>query len=133
MLLLGLLLLTASGAFTGLLIADNLSGGPDYQVTVLGNDLATMDTLGIFLSGVGLALVFCLGLAMLARGRRTRYLARPVRPAGRARRAAAVEPQDEQVLAPPQERAAEQGDRDVGAPVEPTRPTRRRHLHLFGH
>jgi len=67
MILLGLILLGATGAFTGLLIADNLSGGPDYTVTILGNDIATMSVLGIFLAGIALALIFCLG-ALLAFG-----------------------------------------------------------------
>ncbi|MBV2155388.1 hypothetical protein [Kitasatospora sp. SUK 42] len=80
MLLLGLLLMAASGAFVGLLIADNLSGGPDYQVTILGHDLVTLNSLSVFLSGVALALIFCLGLAMM-------WLARRVR-ARRLRRAA---------------------------------------------
>jgi hypothetical protein len=68
MLLLGLLLLAATGAFTGLLIADNLSGGPEYHVTLLGNTIATMNSLEIFLSGLALALIFCLGLAMTGTG-----------------------------------------------------------------
>ncbi|KUO16558.1 hypothetical protein [Streptomyces dysideae] len=68
MLILGLLLLAATGAFTGLLIADNLSGGPDYTVSVLGNDIATMNSLAIFSSGLALALIFCLGLAMMTTG-----------------------------------------------------------------
>ena len=67
MFLLGLILLGATGAFTGLLIADNLSGGPEYTVTILGNDIATMSVLGIFLAGLALALIFCLG-ALLAFG-----------------------------------------------------------------
>ncbi|MFD9597905.1 hypothetical protein ACFWA9_34830 [Kitasatospora sp. NPDC059973] len=72
MLLLGLLLMAAAGAFTGLLIADNLDGGPDYQVSVLGSDLVTLNSLAIFLAGVALALLFCLGLALIALARRTR-------------------------------------------------------------
>ncbi|WP_369405334.1 hypothetical protein [Streptacidiphilus melanogenes] len=68
MLLLGLLLIAATAAFTGLVIADNLSGGPDYQVTVLGHTIATMNSLEIFLSGLALALIFCLGLAMTGTG-----------------------------------------------------------------
>jgi hypothetical protein len=67
MLFLGLLLLAAGGVFTGLVIADNLSGGPEYSVSVLGQDLATMNTLAVFCSGLALALIFCLGL-FLARG-----------------------------------------------------------------
>ncbi|GAA3870122.1 hypothetical protein GCM10023084_23980 [Streptomyces lacrimifluminis] len=64
----GLLLLAATGAFTGLVIADNLSGGPDYTVSLLDRDIATLNTLAIFCSGLALALIFCLGLAMAMRG-----------------------------------------------------------------
>ncbi|MFI7407353.1 hypothetical protein ACIBU0_01555 [Streptomyces sp. NPDC049627] len=69
MLFLGLLLLVATGVFTGLVIADNLSGGPEYTVSVLGQDIATMNTLAVFCSGLALALIFCLGL-ILATSRR---------------------------------------------------------------
>ncbi|MDH6143500.1 MULTISPECIES: hypothetical protein [Kitasatospora] len=65
MLLLGLLLMAGAGAFTGLLIADNLAGGPHYTVSVLGHDIATMNTLGAFLTGVALTLLFGLGLLLL--------------------------------------------------------------------
>jgi hypothetical protein len=68
MLLIGLLLLAATGAFTGLAIADNLSGGPEYTVSILGNEIATMNTLAIFASGLALALIFCLALATAVRG-----------------------------------------------------------------
>jgi hypothetical protein len=64
MLFLGLLLLAATGAFTGLVIADNLSGGPEYSVSVLGQYIATMNTLSVFSAGLALALIFCLGLAI---------------------------------------------------------------------
>ncbi|MFF7457024.1 hypothetical protein [Kitasatospora sp. NPDC008115] len=89
MLLFGLLLVAATAAFTGLLIADNLSGGPEYQVTILGNDLVTLNSLGVFLAGLALALLFCLGLALAgaARKARTRPARRTTR---RDRRAAAV-------------------------------------------
>ncbi|MFD8702780.1 hypothetical protein ACFV1W_09210 [Kitasatospora sp. NPDC059648] len=139
MLLLGLLLMAASGAFIGLLIADNLAGGPEYQVTVLGNDLVKLNSLAVFLAGVALALLFCLGLALMALSRRAVRGAsrRPVaatRYRGGSRRV--VEP-----VAPPEtlddpggtapvtreERAAEQGGR-AGAPREP-----QRRRHLFGH
>ncbi|MFI0502821.1 hypothetical protein ACH3WN_08120 [Streptomyces albogriseolus] len=66
MLTLGLLLLGAAGAFTGLVIADNLSGGPEYTVSVLGQDIATMNTLAVFCSGLALALIFCAGLSAVA-------------------------------------------------------------------
>lgn len=69
MLILGLLLLAGSAAFTVLVIADNLSGGPEYAVSVLGRDLATMNTLAVFCSGLALALIFCLGLALMLASR----------------------------------------------------------------
>jgi hypothetical protein len=73
-----LLLLAATGSFVGLVISDNLSGGPDYTPVVLGHTITTMNSLAIFCAGVALALLFCLGLAMMAgsaarrRRRRTR-------------------------------------------------------------
>ncbi len=86
MLLFGLLLVAATGAFTALLIADNLSGGPEYQVTVLGNDLVTLDSLEIFLAGLALALLFCLGLGLTLRSLRRARTARAVRAAGPTRK-----------------------------------------------
>ncbi|MEV0637506.1 hypothetical protein AB0I77_21620 [Streptomyces sp. NPDC050619] len=68
MLFLGLLLLAATAAFTALAIADNLSGGPEYTVSVLDQQIATMNTLAIFSSGLALALLFCLGLALARSG-----------------------------------------------------------------
>ncbi|MER7404676.1 hypothetical protein ABT373_19790 [Streptomyces sp. NPDC000070] len=68
MLILGLLLLASSAAFTVLLIVGNLSGGPEYTVAVLGNDIVTLNALAIFCSGLALALVFCLGLALMTTG-----------------------------------------------------------------
>ncbi|MGW2520577.1 hypothetical protein ACWC09_26885 [Streptomyces sp. NPDC001617] len=65
MLLIGLLLLGATGAFTALAIAGNLSGGPEYTVSVLDHHIATMNTLAVFSSGLALALIFCLALAMV--------------------------------------------------------------------
>ena len=68
MLFIGLLLLGATGAFTALAIAGNLSGGPEYTVTVLGHEIATMNTLAVFSSGLALALLFCLALTMMVTG-----------------------------------------------------------------
>jgi len=87
MLLLGLLLLGATGAFAGLLVAENRSGGPDYAVTMYGNDLGTVNTLGAFLAGIALTLLFCLALAMVTGGagharRRKAELRRSPEPAG---------------------------------------------------
>jgi hypothetical protein len=68
MLFIGLLLLAVTGAFTCLVIADNLSGGPEYSVAVLDHHIATMNTLAVFSSGLALALLFSLGVAMAASG-----------------------------------------------------------------
>lgn len=65
---LGLLLLVTTSAFTALVIAGNLSGGPDYPVSVLDHHIATLNTLAVFCSGLALALIFCLGLAVTAGG-----------------------------------------------------------------
>ena len=79
LLLLGLALLAATGAFVGLLIAYNPSG-PDYTVMMFGNSLGTLTSLQIFLAGIALTLVFCLGLWMTvlgaARMRRRRLVQR---------------------------------------------------------
>ncbi|EST35721.1 hypothetical protein M878_04930 [Streptomyces roseochromogenus subsp. oscitans DS 12.976] len=80
MLFLGLLLLAATGAFTALAIADNLSGGPQqYGVSVLGHHIATLSPLGLFCSGLALALIFCLGLAMVSGAAHHRRSPRPRR------------------------------------------------------
>lgn len=68
MLLIGLLLLGATGAFVGLAIAYNLSGGPQYTVSMFELDLATMNALAIFCSGLALALLFCLSLVVTLDG-----------------------------------------------------------------
>jgi hypothetical protein len=70
MLLLGLVLLAATGAFTGLLISENWAGGPDYTVTMFNHTLGTLNSLQIFLAAIALTLVFCLGLAMAGWGAR---------------------------------------------------------------
>ncbi|MFF3071913.1 hypothetical protein ACFVSN_00905 [Kitasatospora sp. NPDC057904] len=139
MLLLGLLLMAASGTFSGLLIADNLSGGPDYQVTILGNDLVTLNSLGVFLSGAALSLLFCLGLALIGLARRaSRRPPQPITHRAPHRRARPAQPAwPVEPLAPPvgveapaaEQRAAEQGDRAAGMPeAEPVRGGRIRHL-----
>ncbi|MFJ9453810.1 hypothetical protein ACIRST_01915 [Kitasatospora sp. NPDC101447] len=114
MLLLGLLLMAASGAFVGLLIADNLSGGPEYQVTILGTDLVRLNTLAVFLAGVALALIFCLGLALMWSSRRR--TARPVGAARSARHRAGyreAEPVEPVRRSAPAERAAPGYERPV--------------------
>lgn len=113
MLILGLLLLAATGAFTGLLISENWAGGPDYTVTMFGNTLGTLNSLEIFISGIVLTLVFCIGLAMAMGG------------AGQARRrrvARAIAMRDaEQARAERDELAARlEGERGAGVVGDPT-------------
>ncbi|MER5352323.1 hypothetical protein ABT093_18585 [Kitasatospora sp. NPDC002551] len=154
MLLFGLLLVAATAAFTGLLIADNLSGGPEYQVTILGNQLVTLDSLGIFLAGLALALLFCLGLALAAAARR-RARTGPVRRTAVAERAprtdgrtagepvarertegepvaggpvAAAEGAEDTGTAGTAGTAGDQGDRTGGIPREPARRSRLRRI-----
>ncbi|MET9135189.1 hypothetical protein, partial [Streptomyces antibioticus] len=58
----------AAGAFAAVAAVENFSGGPAYAVGTYGNEIATLTVPGLFLSGVALALMFCLGLAVLAAG-----------------------------------------------------------------
>ena len=72
MLLLGLVMFGAAGAFAGLLVMQNSAGGgPDYAVSLFGFDLGRLSTPQAFLAGIALALVCCVGLA-LAIGSRLR-------------------------------------------------------------
>ncbi|MGW0815545.1 hypothetical protein ACWD00_20165 [Streptomyces viridiviolaceus] len=73
MLFLGLLLLAATGAFTALVIVGNLAGGPEYTVSMLGQQFVTLNTLAIFSSGLALALLFCLGVAAVKSGASHRH------------------------------------------------------------
>ncbi|WP_066950568.1 hypothetical protein [Streptomyces lushanensis] len=68
MLIIGILLMAATAAFTALLIAFNLSGGPDYAVTLFSSQPFTLNALGAFLSGLALALIFGLGLWLMLGG-----------------------------------------------------------------
>jgi hypothetical protein len=73
MLLLGLLVVAAAVVFSTLVIADNLGGGPHYSVSLFDHHLGTVNTLGAFLAGIALTLVFCLGLLMMTSGARRGY------------------------------------------------------------
>jgi hypothetical protein len=77
--LLGLILLAGSAAFTGLAIAYNLGGGPHYTVHMLGATIATLNSLAIFCAGLALALIFSFGLWLLSISRPRRVRRRPVR------------------------------------------------------
>jgi hypothetical protein len=90
MLLLGLLIVAAAVAFAIVVSADNLGGGPHYSVKLFDHHLATVNTLGAFLAGIALTLVFCLGLLMMTAGaRRERRRNSELRAARRERKAAA--------------------------------------------
>ncbi|MFB9367768.1 hypothetical protein ACWCYY_37710 [Kitasatospora sp. NPDC001664] len=118
MVLLALLLLGAVVAFTGLLIADNLDGGPDYTVMVLGNDLATMNSSSIFLAGIALTLLFGFALMLLlGAGARSRRRARE-----RAALTAAAARPDAAPLTS-----------ETGEPVAGPTSARRKHRLHFGH
>jgi hypothetical protein len=68
--LLGIILIAGSAAFTGLAIAYNLGGGPEYVVRMLGHNIVTMNTLAIFCAGLALALIFAFGLWLVSVGGR---------------------------------------------------------------
>ncbi|MGW6746135.1 hypothetical protein ACWGDX_36270 [Streptomyces sp. NPDC055025] len=68
MLIIGILLMAAAAAFTALLIAFNLSGGPDYAVTLFSSHPFTINALSAFLSGIALTLIFGLGLWLMVGG-----------------------------------------------------------------
>ncbi|SDN22943.1 hypothetical protein [Actinacidiphila guanduensis] len=139
MLVLGLLLLACTAAFTGLAISDNLGGGPDYSVTVMGNHIATMNGLALFCAGLALALVFSLGCAMaMAGGLLHRRRSRKYRA---VRRDAAATARERDHLAArldetqPVDTAPEYTPEGGGANRVETEPARPRHhaRHLFGH
>ncbi|QIY66629.1 hypothetical protein HEP85_40675 [Streptomyces sp. RPA4-2] len=140
MLFLGLLLLAATAAFTGLAISDNLGGGPDYTVSVLGNDIATMSVLMIFCAGLALALIFSLGLWMTAGGamhrrRRTMRIRneRDAMAAQLSARGTATRPQGPTDAATGQAGAAEPTPWASAPAATPEPRHRSRRIHLFGH
>ncbi|MEU1542178.1 hypothetical protein ABZ461_29530 [Actinacidiphila glaucinigra] len=136
MLLLGFVLMGATAAFTGLLIAENLGGGPDYTVTLFGSDIATVNTLGAFLAGLALALVFCLAsvIALAGAGRERSRRAELRRLRRRARAAeAAPDATAAGTTAAPALGAARTDDETATTQKTPSASARRRGMHLFGH
>ncbi|CAM5625433.1 hypothetical protein [Streptomyces griseomycini] len=118
MLMLTLLLVLATGAFAALAVLENFSGGPEYTVEMFGNQMATLSAPGLFLSGVALTLIFCLGLAALAAGLKRRHRMRATRASG------------------PTASTAEgpMGSTAEGRKARRPQPAHRhRGLHLFGH
>ncbi|OLF16776.1 hypothetical protein [Actinophytocola xanthii] len=91
MLILGLLLVVASGAAAAVLIAYN-SGGTAQTVDAFGRELGDFTLAQAFIAGVVVALVFLLGLAMvMMAGRRGRENRARYREARREAKAAAAE------------------------------------------
>ncbi|TLQ42057.1 hypothetical protein [Streptomyces marianii] len=72
MIVLGFLLALTAGGFAAIGVAENFQGGSQYAVEIFGNQIATLGPSGLFLSGVALTLIFCLGLAMAAAGLKQR-------------------------------------------------------------
>jgi membrane protein implicated in regulation of membrane protease activity len=148
MLLLGLVLLGATGAFTGLLVAYN-TAGPEYTVTMFGNTLGTLNTLQAFLAGIALALLFCLSLAMMFGGARMQRRRRSAQRAARREAASAVAQRDELAARLKDDEAFDDSSRTTittagsdaspqvttvpGNGSAPNAPRRRRMPHVFGH
>lgn len=89
---LGLLLVLLSGGAVALLTAYNRSGGPDYSVTMFGNDAGVVNGMQIFYAGIALALLFCLGLWLMAMSaRRGRAMRAQIRAARHDAQTAAAE------------------------------------------
>ncbi|MEG3630477.1 hypothetical protein [Streptomyces poriticola] len=110
MIVLGLLLVLATGAFVAIAVVENFSGGPEFAVEIFGNQIATLSAPGLFLSGIALTLIFCLGMVLVAAGLKQRR---------RVRRALATA-------------SAASSTKEPGAAPSPT-SHRRRGRHIFGH
>jgi hypothetical protein len=89
---LGLLLVLLSGGAVALLTVYNRAGGPDYSVGMFGNEIAAVNGMQIFYAGIALALLFCLGLWLMAMSaRRGRAMRAEIRAARHDAQAAAAE------------------------------------------
>ena len=120
---LGLLLVLLSGGAVALLTAYNRSGGPDYSITMFGNDAGVVNGMQIFYAGIALALLFCLGLWLMAMSaRRSRAMRAEIRAARH----------DAQTAVAERDRLASQVASDPTAtaayPTVPEEPARRRFL-----
>ncbi|MGH3328629.1 MAG: hypothetical protein ACRDPT_12675 [Streptomycetales bacterium] len=74
MLMIGLLLMVASGSLAGLLVVNNASaGGPVYQAELFGRVLASVSPVEMFLAGLALALAFCFGVSLITASFRRRH------------------------------------------------------------
>lgn len=115
MLILGLLLVLVSAAGAALLIAYNHSGGPEQTIVMFGRDWFSVTPLQAFIGGLAVALVFCLGLWMVASTERRRRATRSEYRAVRREARSATRERDRL--------ARELADRDERAAAEaPTPP-----------
>src|SRR4051812_34339732 len=71
MLIIGLLLIILSVAFGALVIAFNASE-PTTSITLFGQEIAAMNPVQVFIAGFALALIFCIGIWMVAATERRR-------------------------------------------------------------
>jgi septal ring factor EnvC (AmiA/AmiB activator) len=76
MLVLGLLLVLVSAAGGALVIAYNHSGGPEQTVVMFGRDWLSVTPLQAFITGLVVALVFCVGVWMVVGTERRRRATR---------------------------------------------------------
>ncbi|MFF3752446.1 hypothetical protein ACFYYH_18625 [Streptomyces sp. NPDC002018] len=135
MLIIGILLMAATAAFTALLIAFNLSGGPDYAVTLFSSQPFTLNALGTFLSGIALTLIFGLGLWLMLGG--AALLAHRSRKRRAARDAVAERDElrsrlDGTRTEPPGAGSSDRGATPLSASTS-RRPAHRFHLPRHGH
>ena len=119
MLILGLLLVVVSAAGTALVISYNSSGGPEQTIVMFGRDWLSVTPLQAFIAGLVVALVFCVGVWMIASTERRR---RAVRSEYRqVRREARSAARERDQLA---RQLAERDERDEAVPTAVTeRPT----------
>ncbi|MFE9248348.1 hypothetical protein [Streptomyces sp. NPDC007088] len=140
MLIIGLLLAAAAAAFTALLIAFNLSGGPDYTVSLFGSDPFTISTLGAFCGGLALALIFGLGVwmmmggaALFARRTKKKHEARDA-VSERDRLRGQLDDEHRERAARDEHREQANGGRGSSPTARPAQPAGHgRRLHLHGH
>lgn len=66
MLVLGLILIILSVAFGAVAIAFNATAGPSSSVTLFGQQVADLIPVQVFIAGFALALIFCIGIWLVA-------------------------------------------------------------------
>ncbi|AHH96865.1 hypothetical protein GCM10010174_34200 [Kutzneria viridogrisea] len=98
---LGLVLVVIAVAVAAFGIAFNASAGPAHPLSAFGAQVVTATPLEIFLGGIAVTLVFCLGVwALAVAGRRRRALRSEVRATRRERDELAAQLDRQQVAEP---------------------------------